>query len=46
MIIQGAETTENQDFELRNKGTAIHFIGTSGRVPTCRPNFCDPKLWP
>ena len=53
MIREGAWNTENQDFKLRNRGTQIHFIGTSGRVPTgkasifsCMPKFCVPKLWP
>ena len=32
MIRERAGNTENQDFKLRN--TEIHFIGTSGRLPT------------
>ena len=53
--LQGVGNTENQDFELskEQRNTAIHFIETSGWVPTgkasifsCMPKFNEPKLWP
>ena len=48
---QGAGNTEKQDFEIEEqRNTTIHFIGTSGWVPTgkasifsCMPKFNEPK---